>query len=65
MIKQEEKISVFICGRGATANLAKIQLEIPQRILDGYKDKAKESQYTAKQIMENMLINWIDGVSEK
>lgn len=58
-----EGITVFACDRGAKKkNTIKIQLEIPERILDGYKQKAKGTVYTPKQVMENMLTNWIDGV---
>jgi hypothetical protein len=40
----------------------KVQLEIPTHILEAYKEKAKDGKYTAKQIMENILCNWIEGV---
>lgn len=57
-------MDVFICGQKPGI---KVQLEIPEHILEAYKTKSKESKdkYTAKQIMENMLINWINGVASK
>lgn len=54
--------TVFVCDRGTKKNTVKIQLEIPERILEGYKQKAKGTVYSPKQVMENMLTNWIDGV---
>ncbi len=58
-----EDVNIFICDRGVAKDLVKIQLEIPRRVLDAYKEKSKDTKYTAKQVMENMLVNWIDGVS--
>lgn len=55
-------MQVFICGQKPGV---KIQLEIPEYILEAYKEKSKGSKYTAKQIIENMLINWINGVEGK
>lgn len=52
---------MIICGKDKT--IKKVQLELPERIIKAYKEKSKDSRYSAKQIMENMLINWIDGVS--
>lgn len=45
-------------------DFVKVQLEITRSTLDAYKAKAKEFQggkYTAKQLMENMLRNWVEG----
>jgi len=55
---------VFICNRGGVKTV-KVQLELSQATLDAYKERAKSFQggrYSPKQIMENMLRNWIDGV---
>ena len=55
---------VFICNRGGVKTV-KVQLELSQATLDAYKERAKSfqgGQYSPKQIMENMLRNWIDGV---
>ena len=62
-----EGTTTFICRRGGVrADTVKVQLELPLRILEGYKEKAKEPvgnfKYTPKQIMENLLTNYIDGV---
>lgn len=62
------EVTVFNCDRGAAAAKVKIQLEIPQATFDGYKEQAKTFQngkYTPKQLMENILINHIDGVTAK
>lgn len=53
-------ITVFVCNRGGLKPV-KIQLELDQWVFDAYKEKAKETKYTPKQIMENMLRNWVDG----
>lgn len=53
--------TVFICNRGGV-KLTKVQLELPRETIEKYKAQAKGTQYTAKQIMENMLRNWADGV---
>lgn len=63
-ISESTGLAMFACSRGASKDLVKIQLEIPARILSAYKDKANGSRYSPKQIMENMLTNWIDGVSD-
>lgn len=54
--------TVFVCRPQPGV---KIQLEIPQHIFDAYREKAKGTKYTAKQLMENMLKNWIEGVGSK
>ncbi len=40
--------------QGAKA-MVKIQLEIPEHVLEAYKEKAKGTQRTPKQIMERVL----------
>lgn len=57
-------VTVFVCNRGVRNDTVKIQLEIPKRVLEAYKEKAGDKKLTAKQIMENMLTNWVDGVGE-
>ena len=62
-----EQTTVFICNRGGQApDTVKVQLELPRWIIEAYKEKSKEFQggkYTAKQVMENILKNNIEGVS--
>jgi hypothetical protein len=62
-----DDVTVFNCTRGGTGSIkpVKIQLEISQETFDAYREKAKGSQFTAKQLMENMLRNFIQGVSAK
>lgn len=55
--------TVFVCNRGREAAVVKVQLEIPEATLQAYKEKAKTTQFTPKQLMENMLKNWVEGVS--
>ncbi len=55
-------VNVFVCNRGERKDLVKLQLELPKRVLERYKEMAKDGKYTPKQIMENMLTNWVDGV---
>lgn len=57
--------TVFVCKRDGGPVGVKIQLEIPQATLDAYKEKAKGTAFTPKQLMENMLKNWVEGVSGK
>lgn len=58
-----EETKVFVCNRSnSKKGLVKVQLEIPERVLEGYKAKSKGTVYSPKQVMENMLTNWIDGV---
>lgn len=57
-------VTVFECNRGGVKpDLVKVQLDIPRRVLDEYKQKAGKKM-NAKKMMENMLINWIDGVAQ-
>ncbi len=37
--------------------------DAPKRIFEAYKEQAQGMKYTPKQIMENMLTNWIDGIT--
>lgn len=57
-------VTVFVCKRGGIKT-KKVQLELSEETLEKYKLKAVGSGYTPKQIMENMLRNWVDGVEEK
>lgn len=57
-------VTIFQCNRGGVkANTVKVQLEIPAETLEAYKKKAEGTNYTPKQVMENMLRNWIDGIA--
>jgi hypothetical protein len=57
------KEQVFICSRGAIKSTdIKVQLELRKETIDGFKEKSKGTGYTAKQIMENILNNYIEGV---
>lgn len=64
MSQQSNGLSVFICKRGQP-DIVKVQLELTKETLEKYKAKAVGTQYTPKQIMENMLRNWVDGVEGK
>jgi hypothetical protein len=55
-------VTVFVCDRGGLKRM-KVQLELRPEALEKYKELAKQNgNLTAKQIMENMLSNWVDGV---
>jgi hypothetical protein len=65
MVLEDKMITIFSCNRGGGVKPVKIQLELPRETIEAYKIKAKEfegGKYTAKQVMENMLRNWVDGV---
>lgn len=58
---------IFICNRGKNKGTIKIQLELRKDVVEAIKIKAKEFQggkYSAKQIMENLLTNYVDGVND-
>lgn len=57
--------TVFICKRSHIKpdNIVPIRLELPRETLEKYKEKAQGTKYTAKEIMENMLTNWVEGVA--
>ena len=58
-------VTVFMCKRGKRVDMKKIQLELRPDVLEKIKDHAKEFQggkYTPKQIMENLITNFVDGV---
>lgn len=66
----ESKLSggtMFLCKRNGTpTNTVKVQLEIRPETLAGFKQRAETlKEYTPKQIMENVLNNFIDGVAAK
>ncbi len=63
----ENKTTVFMCKRGNSPDPSrvKIQLEISRSTLAAYVEKSNEGgqSLSAKQIMENMLRNWVEGVA--
>ena len=59
-MSDEKTMQVFICGKDSRPR-TKIQLEITTESFEKYKEMAKESDYTPREIMTNMLQNWADG----